>query len=109
MTVTSKDFDAAIQWQNSRIAHEDAKIADAFEELDVSPEGAASTALAIIADGKGQYGGYSDTAVLGMVIASLLIGIKVAPSRGQVEQDLENEQVRRLRRDGRCPTCGADG
>ena len=26
----------------------------------------------------------------------------------RVEQRLENEQVRQLRRDGRCPVCGAD-
>jgi hypothetical protein len=28
--------------------------------------------------------------------------------RGRIEQQHENEQVRRLNREGRCPTCGAD-
>lgn len=29
-------------------------------------------------------------------------------SRARIEQDVENEQVRRLRREGRCPVCGVD-
>jgi predicted nucleic acid-binding Zn-ribbon protein len=32
----------------------------------------------------------------------------VEAARGAIEQDLENEQVRRLQREGRCPTCGAE-
>ena len=31
-----------------------------------------------------------------------------ASVRGRVEQDLQNQQVRLLRSEGRCPVCGAD-